>query len=72
MLHLTIKEKKELFKKCWATAKQSGKTGEEFLDEVFFLIEEQYDRWDPLNGLTLNEQMGFEKHFKKWAQEMPL
>ena len=69
MITLTRKQKKELFDKCMLKAKATGKKGEELMDEVWFLIEEQYDRWDPLNGMTYDEQIGYDEEWPKWTGE---
>lgn len=70
MIKLTMKEKKELFQKTCRQMKQKGLEGEEFLDAVYNRIEELYDGWDRLNGLTWNEQMEFDDHCNQWLKEL--
>ena len=72
MIRLNKQEKKELFEKCWEEAKKTGKVGEELSDEAWSLINDQYERWDFLNGMDWNEQMGYEENWDKWIKEMSL
>ena len=70
MVHLTTPQKKKLFVSAYNKAKATGKTGEEFLDEVFANVEDTYDKLDPEYGLTMNEQWEFDKHWTRWMREM--
>lgn len=70
MLHLRMSDKKELFVKICKQEKEKGKVGEEFLDAVYNEIERLYDVWDPLNGLTWNEQKEFDEHCNQWLKEI--
>lgn len=70
MVRLTKKEKKDLFIKCFNKAKNTGKTGEELTDEAWALINDQYDRWDWLNGMDFQEQVDWDECWDKWVAEV--
>lgn len=70
MIHLSIKEKKELFVKICKQEKAKGTEGEEFLDAVYNEIERIYDGWDMWHGLTWNEQKEFDDHCNQWLKEI--